>query len=99
MVLPFSVIQKNRRWIRGRKSKCSPRKLSSFPVFIRIDENLRDIIESEAKSYERYNDTILRLLCEKKDRIEKLDRLNQELLLKIEHYRVLTKDKGNEWNE
>jgi hypothetical protein len=68
--------------------------LSSFPVFIRIDDKLREIIESEAKSHERYSDTILRLLREKTDRIEKLDRLNQELLLKIEQYRDLTTDKG-----
>ena len=54
-----------------------------MPGLIRIDENLREIIESEAKPYERYNDTILRLLREKKDRIEKLDHLNQALLQKL----------------
>jgi hypothetical protein len=50
---------------------------------------LREIIESEAKPGDRYNDTILRLLREKKDRIEKLDRLNQELLQKIEYYGIM----------
>lgn len=61
---------------------------NSFPNFMRIDENLREIIESEARPGERYDDTILRLLREKKDRIEKLDRLNQELLQKIEYYGI-----------
>jgi hypothetical protein len=36
---------------------------------------------------------MLRLLREKKDRIEKLDRLNQELLQKIEYYRALAKER------
>lgn len=89
-MLPFSIIQRNKRRIQGRRSKGSPSK-NSFPGLIRIDENLREIIESEAKSGERYNDTILRLLREKKDRIEKLDRLNRELSQKIEYYGVMAK--------
>jgi hypothetical protein len=93
MVLPFSVIQKNRRRIRGRLSKDVLRISANFPGSIRIDGNLRDILESEAKPNETYNETILRLFREKKDRIEKLDCLNRELWQKIEQYRVLTKDK------
>lgn len=89
MVLPFSVIQKNRRQIRGRLSKDIPRISANFPGLMRIDGNLKEILESEAKPNERYNDTILRLLREKKDRIEKLDRLNQELLQKIEYYGIM----------
>jgi hypothetical protein len=63
---------------------------------MKIDENLREIIESEAIPDERYNDTILRLLREKKDRIEKLDRLNQELLRKIEETGVMAKGRDDE---
>jgi transposase len=65
---------------------------NSFPNFNRIDENLREIIESEARPGERYDDTILRLLREKKDRIEKLDHLNQELSQEIERYSRGQKD-------
>jgi hypothetical protein len=63
---------------------------------MKIDENLREIIESEAIPDERYNDTILRLLREKKDRIEKLDRLNQELLRKIEELIAMAKGRDDE---
>jgi hypothetical protein len=98
MVLPFSVIQKNRRRIRGRISKDSLYISSNFPGLIMIDGNLRELLGSEAKPNERYNETILRLFREKKDRIEKLDCLNRELWQKIEQYRALTKDKKNEWN-
>lgn len=94
-MLPFSVIQRNRRRIQGRRSKGSPSKNSS-PGLIRIDEKLREIIESEATPGERYDDTILRLLREKKDRIEKLDHLNQELSREIEHYRAVAKKMGND---
>jgi hypothetical protein len=65
------------------KVKESPSMLASFPGFIRIDE--KEIIESEARPGERYDDTTLRLLREKKDRIKKLDHLNQELSREIEH--------------
>jgi hypothetical protein len=63
---------------------------------MKIDENLREIIESEAIPDERYNDTILRLLREKKDRIEKLDRLNQERLRKIEELSAMAKGRDDE---
>jgi hypothetical protein len=90
-MLSFSVIQRNRRRIQGRRLKSMPSK-NSFPNFNRIDENLREIIESEARPGERYDDTILRLLREKKDRIEKLDHLNQELSQEIERYSRGQKD-------
>jgi hypothetical protein len=93
MVLPFSVIQKNRRRIRGRISKDSIHVSVNFPGLIKLDGNLREILESEAKPNERYNETILRLFRERTDRIEKLDYLNRELGQKIEQYRALTKDK------
>jgi hypothetical protein len=95
VVLPFSIIRKKRRQIQGRKLRGRSRKNNDL-CLMKIDENLREIIESEAIPDERYNDTILRLLREKKDRIEKLDRLNQELLRKIEETGVMAKGRDDE---
>jgi hypothetical protein len=95
VVLPFSIIRKKRQQIQGRKLRGRSRKNSDL-CLMKIDENLREIIESEAIPDERYNDTILRLLREKKDRIEKLDRLNQELLRKIEELSAMAKGRDDE---
>jgi TolA-binding protein len=58
-----------------------PRREDSLQDVIRIDKDLKDMLLAERIGNERYNDTIRRLLTEKKDKIaqlhERVDQLTQ----------------------
>jgi hypothetical protein len=68
---------------RGRKTRGRPRINSDPSIPMRIHQQLREIIESENKSSERYNDTLLRILREKTSRIQELREENDMLKEKI----------------
>ena len=61
----------------GRPVGC--RKESGVYTTIRVNDNVKAILESERKPDERYNDTIERLFYEKAQTIQALRRENDEL--------------------
>ena len=60
------------------------KKQGSLHESIRIDEHLKEILDSEQRRGERYNDTILRIIQEKGELARQNDRLKTSTNLSIQ---------------
>ena len=65
--------------VRTGKPKGRPSKGGSLNKFLRIDDNVRKVLDLERSHGERYNDTIKRILFVNSQKIEELEWQNATL--------------------